>query len=166
MQLPDFPNLKESISFPQTNLGMYYYIERQPENKIYVMPRDFMKDLEHIDSQMLLDFTSDVFNGRVFPNRKEEWTKVAFDSNAIRIYTVKNLDDHFANRYYMDRDLLLLFYKYDVEVPAALGELATDLRGRNLNEFTVGKINMRLNDVSEHFPVYQYPSLYFIRKQA
>ena len=72
MQLPDFPNLKESITFPQTNLGMYYYIERQPENKIYVMPRDFMKDLEHIDSQMLLDFTSDVFNGRVFPNRKEE----------------------------------------------------------------------------------------------
>ena len=58
---------------------MNYYIEKQPENKIYVLQTDFMKDKEHIDSQMLLDFTSNVFNNRVFPQRKEEKTEIAFD---------------------------------------------------------------------------------------
>jgi len=75
-----------------------------------MLEKEFLEDRKTIDTNILVEFVSDVLYNRISPYKMSQETSEIFDTNGVRIYNTKSIDNFFKQKLYLEQELVLLFH--------------------------------------------------------
>jgi hypothetical protein len=103
IELPYFPEMRDYLNLKPNEHGVHFFAKDFNTGKFYVLDKEFMTDSNTIDTNVLVEFCSDVINKRVSPYKQSD-TSISepFDKHGVRTFNHYSLEAYFSNKLYLE----------------------------------------------------------------